>query len=430
MELLRSLKYDTLGMEAEVAVAYALPFRSGRQWSFRPSPLNVPKSWIMTVAKRPYLQALLLGVFAALALIVSSLIGRVLFGIGTIPELASDRIAPLTGIPLFFELLNLSGGYSHLKQLGIVSTLLSEFAGGALIRVLYERLMRRNERRRANALIQGVVAAILILTVAGLWPNLVTNYNGLPPAKALFASVLMLLFETSVFLASLFWAAAILKERQQTDTQIDERRRVLTLSAVTTVAIAVSAGLLSYFYKISAYTYDGTENAGEDLPPITPNDKFYQVTKNNVDPRPRVAAWALEVGGNVSQPAVLHIQDFQAMPAVVQEVTLQCISNQVGGGLNSNAEWKGVPLREIIQRAGPSGGAKQVMFHGADGFVDDVSFEKAMHPQTLLVFEMNGHPLPQRHGFPVRLIVPGYVGEKSVKWLTKIEVRDEPGKGF
>lgn len=70
------------------------------------------------------------------------------------------------------------------------------------------------------------------------------------------------------------------------------------------------------------------------------------------------------------------------------------------------------------------------MFHGADGFIDDLPYDKAMHPQTLVAFEMNGQPLPQRHGYPARLIVPGYVGEKSIKWLTKVELRRKPGEGF
>ena len=109
---------------------------------------------------------------------------------------------------------------------------------------------------------------------------------------------------------------------------------------------------------------------------------------------------------------------------------MQCISNTVGGALNSNAVWKGVPLREVLAAVGISPSAKQVMFHGADGFTDDLPIDKALHPQTLLVFQMNGQELPQRHGFPLRLIVPGFVGEKSVKWLTRVEVREHPGKGF
>lgn len=374
-------------------------------------------------SSRPYLKGAISGVFAALVLIASSLIVRAEFGIGTIAELASDRIAPLTGIPLFFKLLNLLSGYSHLKQLGIVATLLLELAGGAIVGLLYTRLQRSERRPRAMAVTSAVVAGILLLTLVGLWPNLLTNYDGLPPLTARPASILGLFVETALFLAALFWAGSLLRRREQPEVERDERRRALTFGVASAVTAAVSIGILGYFYKIASYHYDGTENVGDDLEPVTSNDDFYQVTKNNVDPRPTLDKWALEVGGDVAHPAVLRMSDLQALPSVLQETTLQCISNEVGGGLNSNAKWKGVLLRDVIQRSGPSEGARQVMFHGADGFSDEIPFEKAMHPQTLLAFEMNDETLPQRHGFPVRLIVPGYVGEKSVKWLTRIDVR-------
>ncbi len=135
-------------------------------------------------SSRPYLKGAISGVFAALVLIASSLIVRAEFGIGTIAELASDRIAPLTGIPLFFKLLNLLSGYSHLKQLGIVATLLLELAGGAIVGLLYTRLQRSERRPRAMAVTSAVVAGILLLTLVGLWPNLLTNYDGLPPLTA------------------------------------------------------------------------------------------------------------------------------------------------------------------------------------------------------------------------------------------------------
>jgi DMSO/TMAO reductase YedYZ molybdopterin-dependent catalytic subunit len=382
----------------------------------------------MDRSKPRYVHGILSGLVAALVLFASELILRTAFGIGTIAELASDRIAPLTGIPLFFKLLNSLGGYSHLKELGIVATFLAELAGGAAVGLLYAKLLKMATAGRARAATSGVVAFLLLVTIAGLWPNLGTNYHGLPPSKALIVSVLKMLGVTALFVAALVWVDGMLEDVEGTES--DGRRRSFTIGAVATAAMAVSAGLLARFYAIAAYSYDGTENTGDDLPPVTPNDKFYQVTKNNVDPRPSLSDWAMELGGSVARPAVLHLSDLQAMHPVLQETTLQCISNQIGGGLNSNANWKGVPLKDILERAGASPGAKQVMFHGADGFIDDIPFEKAMDPNTLLVFEMNGVPLPHRHGFPVRMIVPGYVGEKSVKWLTKIEVREKPAQGF
>jgi DMSO/TMAO reductase YedYZ molybdopterin-dependent catalytic subunit len=107
-----------------------------------------------------------------------------------------------------------------------------------------------------------------------------------------------------------------------------------------------------------------------------------------------------------------------------------CISNGIGAGLISNAVWRGVPLRTLLEAAGPQAAARKVRLHGVDNYTDTISLEKALDPATLIAFEMNGEPLPQRHGFPARVVVPGYFGEKHVKWITRIEVADETAVGF
>ena len=107
-----------------------------------------------------------------------------------------------------------------------------------------------------------------------------------------------------------------------------------------------------------------------------------------------------------------------------------CISNGVGDALMSNAHWTGVPLKSLLEAAGPRSSAVEVLLRGADGYTDTIPLEKALDPTTLVVFQMNGEPLPRIHGFPVRLIVPGMYGEKNVKWVTGIEVVDHDAKGF
>jgi DMSO/TMAO reductase YedYZ molybdopterin-dependent catalytic subunit len=107
-----------------------------------------------------------------------------------------------------------------------------------------------------------------------------------------------------------------------------------------------------------------------------------------------------------------------------------CISNGLDAGLISNAVWKGLPLHDLLDQAGVLSGASRVRLHGVDNYTDTIPLEKAMAPTTLLAYEMNGMPLADRHGYPLRLIVPGYFGEKHVKWLTRIEVTDANAKGF
>jgi len=107
-----------------------------------------------------------------------------------------------------------------------------------------------------------------------------------------------------------------------------------------------------------------------------------------------------------------------------------CISNGLDAGLISNAVWKGLPLRDLLDQAAPLSNAARVRLHGVDNYTDTILLEKAMQPTTLLAYEMNGEPLPHRHGYPLRVIVPGYFGEKHVKWLTRIELTTADAKGF
>jgi DMSO/TMAO reductase YedYZ molybdopterin-dependent catalytic subunit len=107
-----------------------------------------------------------------------------------------------------------------------------------------------------------------------------------------------------------------------------------------------------------------------------------------------------------------------------------CISNGLGAGLMSNAVWKGVPLRELLHAASPLPGATKVRLYGVDNYADTFPIEKALDPTTLVAYEMNGERLPDRHGLPARIVVPGYFGEKNVKWLTGIELAGPEAEGF
>jgi DMSO/TMAO reductase YedYZ molybdopterin-dependent catalytic subunit len=157
---------------------------------------------------------------------------------------------------------------------------------------------------------------------------------------------------------------------------------------------------------------------------------FYCVTKNVVDPHVDAQLWHLEVDGLAQNRATWRFNDLKGFHAIEQETTLMCISNGLDAGLISNAIWKGLPLRDLLDLAAPLSGAARVRLYGVDNYTDTISLEKAMDPTTLLAYEMNGEPLPHRHGFPLRAIVPGYFGEKHVKWLTRIELATADAKGF
>ena len=166
-------------------------------------------------------------------------------------------------------------------------------------------------------------------------------------------------------------------------------------------------------------------------PEVTPVGSFYNISKNLWDPVVDVRRWSLSIEGLVHHPFVLDYRQLTTGGPTVQEyVTLTCISNEVGGPLTGNALWRGVRLRDLLQSAGVKEGAVDLVMEGHDDYTDSIPIEKAMHPDTLLVWEMNGEPLTPAHGFPARLIVPGIYGMKNVKWIRRLEVVDYDYKGY
>jgi DMSO/TMAO reductase YedYZ molybdopterin-dependent catalytic subunit len=165
-------------------------------------------------------------------------------------------------------------------------------------------------------------------------------------------------------------------------------------------------------------------------PRITPVPDFYVVDEAMVDPVLDPMTWKLAVGGSVRAPFSLSFDDLMRLPAVERYQTLECISDPVGGGLISTARWEGIPLAEILDRAGLEPGAVEVVFRSADGYSDSLPIGQALDERTIVAVGMNGYELPTEHGFPARLLSLGTYGMKNPKWLTAIEVVDRPYTGF
>jgi DMSO/TMAO reductase YedYZ molybdopterin-dependent catalytic subunit len=184
---------------------------------------------------------------------------------------------------------------------------------------------------------------------------------------------------------------------------------------------------------------------------VMPNAHFY-VRNHFQMPMLDPATWRLEVGGLVERPLSLSLRDLTNMPSQTLVVTLECAGNGRAGldppvpgerwnlGAVSTAEWTGVPLGEVLDRAGIKAAAREVLFRGADGGTVDgqsgaIRFERSLKlddardSAVLLAYAMNGEPLPIQHGYPLRLIVPGWYAVTSVKWLAEIAVIDRAFAG-
>jgi DMSO/TMAO reductase YedYZ molybdopterin-dependent catalytic subunit len=166
-------------------------------------------------------------------------------------------------------------------------------------------------------------------------------------------------------------------------------------------------------------------------PEITANRRHYVVDESIIDPDVDAASWHLRIDGLVGRPLTLGYDELLALPAVEQYVTMQCISNLVGGDLVGTAKWTGVPLAAVLERAGgPAGRAVRVVFHAVGGYTDSLPMAKALDRETMVAYGMNDSTLPRAHGYPVRIIAPGIYGMKSVKWLRRIEVVDYDYRGY
>lgn len=164
---------------------------------------------------------------------------------------------------------------------------------------------------------------------------------------------------------------------------------------------------------------------------ITSNGQYYIVSKNLFsDPTVNGSTWSLRIHGLVDQSYTLDYNELMALPMKQQYESMMCISNEVGGQYMSNAKWEGVPLMDLLQRAGLKPGATKVVLSAADDYSDSIHLSKALEPTTLVAVRMNDVTLPDGHGFPVRLLVPGIYGMKHVKWMTDIEVVSTDFQGY
>jgi DMSO/TMAO reductase YedYZ molybdopterin-dependent catalytic subunit len=163
---------------------------------------------------------------------------------------------------------------------------------------------------------------------------------------------------------------------------------------------------------------------------LTPNEDFYRIDINLAPPRIDAATWRLDIGGLVDRPAKLTLDELRAMPSVSQIITLECISNRVGGDLIGTSLWTGVRLAEVLRRAGVRDTAAAVHIRAADGFYESVAAPDIRDERTLLVYAMNDEPLADVHGFPLRIYVPNRHGMKLPKWITHIVAADHDGPGY
>jgi DMSO/TMAO reductase YedYZ molybdopterin-dependent catalytic subunit len=166
-------------------------------------------------------------------------------------------------------------------------------------------------------------------------------------------------------------------------------------------------------------------------PEITTTDDHYVVDINFFKPTVEADGWTLSVTGLVDESLEVGFNQLQEQFEVIEEYSvLTCVSNEIGGPLIGNSAWGGVRLADLLEAAGVSDGAEDVVFQAADGYSDSIPIDAAMDPHVLLAVSQNGRPLTQDHGFPCRVRAPSYYGMKNVKWVTAIVVVGSNYNGY
>ncbi len=164
---------------------------------------------------------------------------------------------------------------------------------------------------------------------------------------------------------------------------------------------------------------------------LTKTEDLY-VTQYDYNQTPELKAedWSLKVDGLVDNPITLDYATIKSFPAFEDTRTLECIGNPVGGDLIGNIRWKGFDAQEILTRVKVKPTATHVKFECADGYSTSVELKWITQPNVMLAYEMNGGPLTNIHGFPIRILMPGLYGQKMPRWITHIEFIDSYYRGF
>ncbi len=172
---------------------------------------------------------------------------------------------------------------------------------------------------------------------------------------------------------------------------------------------------------LAAVTPAGVDLGVEGLSPFfTPNDAFYRVDTALIVPAVAAEDWSLRVFGMVDRELTIDFEQLVSRELIERDVTLACVSNEVGGSYIGNARWVGAPLAALLEEAGVDPAADQLVSRSVDGFTVGTPTAVVMDGRdAMLAVRMNGEPLPIEHGFPVRMVIPGLYGYVSAtKWVT------------
>ena len=368
-------------------------------------------------------RGLVAGFLAGAVLVSAMYLLEILTGLKPLPQLLQQPLLDvMPGAVFGFLIDTLQHAGKPVEEAGLIAGMLSGLAilGGAYAWV--------RDRRPVDHLAMGAAAAGWLVVNLVLLPISGDGFLGLAESPVAWLLWALLFTVYGVVLESAYeqWLAPLPEKAEP------GRRR-----ALRTIPLAVAGGSLAVlalevapgWYR-SIFAAPGAGLAGQS-PEITPVGDFYVVSKNFNDPVVDGATWSLNVHGLVDRPLKLRLDDLRALPATTEYVTLECISNDVGGPQISTGQFAGPALRDVLAQAGVQPSATLVAFRARDGYTESLPLSLVQSsPEILLAHALDGAPLPDAHGFPARILVPGHYGMKGPKWVEDIELATGSRNGY
>jgi DMSO/TMAO reductase YedYZ molybdopterin-dependent catalytic subunit len=368
------------------------------------------------------LQGFVKGAIAGLALVALMYLASLLLGLRPLPQLLNQPLlSVMPGFVFGFLIDTLQHAGKVVEEAGLIVGMVAGLG------VLGSACALAGLRWHSQYLALGFAAIGWLVVTAVVLPLCGAGFLGLNdgPATPLIWGALFAVYGVVLQLGG----DAIAQDGADAG-----RRRLLgtvpiTIGAVSLGVLAIR--LLPDWYR--AIFSPAEAGLRGPAPEITPIDNFYVVSKNFLGADPSIAAqgWSLAVGGLVDKPMRLSLTDLRALPGASEYVTMECISNNVGGDLMSTGSFTGVRLRDLLAMASPQSQGSWVAFKARDGYSESLPMSLVQGaPEIMVAYGLDGVQLPMKHGFPARMLIPGHYGMKGPKWLDSIEVVNHESGGF
>ncbi|MEX2161443.1 MAG: molybdopterin-dependent oxidoreductase [Anaerolineales bacterium] len=415
------------------------------------------------------LTAALLGALSALSVIGILSLGESWFGFAFVPFDIFDWMArTLPGwiignvISVMVAIIGFLQGFLPIGDISTTAKLAEQgiailqlIIGGALFGAVLGWLNSRPDRKIA---IYGVIGGLFLLAAT----LMIESSLGNPQAAGTGSLWLALVFVGWGW--GLAWLIQRTPQKAAAAEQQLSRRQFITVSGASLAAAALGAWGLGKIFggdsglpavaQATPAPFSGDDPFGAGLtsgpaaspsaaqlearpptvqgtrPELTANEDFYRIDINTRPAQVDGEAWRLRVTGLVDSPLELTLDEIRGMPAQTQILTMQCISNPIGGDLTSSSRWTGVRFADLLTEAGVQASAAGAYITSTDGFYEFVTMEDIQDERCLLVYEMNGESLPEEHGFPLRVYIPNRYGMKQPKWIQDIELVAERIPGY